>query len=55
MATKKRGPAKAPTAPAKDRWDDAREVLIVAGTPIENIEAFLDEALVYGTAHRRQF
>ena len=27
---------------------------IVAGTPIENIEAFLDEALVYGTAHRRR-
>jgi hypothetical protein len=27
---------------------------IVAGTPFENIEAFLDEALVYGTAHRRR-
>jgi uroporphyrinogen decarboxylase len=28
---------------------------IVAGTPFENIEAFLDEALVYGAKHRRQF
>lgn len=28
---------------------------IVAGTPFENIEAFLDEAVRYGTAHRRQF
>jgi uroporphyrinogen decarboxylase len=27
---------------------------IVAGTPIENIEAFLDEALAYGTAHRQR-
>ena len=26
---------------------------IVAGTPIENIDAFLDEALTYGTAHRQ--
>jgi uroporphyrinogen decarboxylase len=26
---------------------------IVAGTPIENIEAFLDEAVRYGTQHRR--
>jgi uroporphyrinogen decarboxylase len=28
---------------------------IVAGTPFENIAAFLDEALNYGTQHRRQF
>ena len=28
---------------------------IVAGTPIENIEAFLDEAVTYGQAHRRKF
>lgn len=28
---------------------------IVAGTPFENIQAFLDEALHYGIAHRRQF
>jgi uroporphyrinogen decarboxylase len=28
---------------------------IVAGTPLENIEAFLDEAVQYGTAHRQQF
>lgn len=28
---------------------------IVAGTPFENIEAFLDEAVRYGTAHRTQF
>jgi uroporphyrinogen decarboxylase len=28
---------------------------IVAGTPYENIEAFLNEAVGYGTAHRRQF
>lgn len=28
---------------------------IVAGTPFENIEAFLDEALHYGSYHRRQF
>jgi len=28
---------------------------IVAGTPMENIEAFLDEALCYGLQHRRQF
>jgi uroporphyrinogen decarboxylase len=28
---------------------------IVAGTPIENIEAFLDEAVNYGAAHREQF
>ena len=27
---------------------------IVSGTPIENIEAFLDEALRYGTEHRRR-
>ena len=28
---------------------------IVAGTAFENIEAFLDEAVQYGTAHRQQF
>ena len=28
---------------------------IVSGTPIENIEAFLEEALEYGETHRRQF
>jgi uroporphyrinogen decarboxylase len=28
---------------------------IVAGTPFENIEAFLDEAVNYGTAHRANF
>ena len=28
---------------------------IVAGTPFENIEAFLDEALRYGSDHRRGF
>ena len=28
---------------------------IVAGTPLENIEAFLDEALCYGTVHRSRF
>ena len=28
---------------------------IVAGTPIENIEAFLDEAVRYGAAHRARF
>jgi uroporphyrinogen decarboxylase len=28
---------------------------IVAGTPFENIEAFLDEALRYGAAHRAQY
>ena len=28
---------------------------IVAGTPLENIEAFLDEALRYGEEHRRSF
>lgn len=28
---------------------------IVAGTPFENIVAFLDEAVRYGTAHRTQF
>ena len=28
---------------------------IVGGTPIENIEAFLDEAVTYGSAHRRAF
>ncbi|MBN1219024.1 MAG: hypothetical protein JXM69_08850 [Anaerolineae bacterium] len=28
---------------------------MVAGTPLENIHAFLDEALRYGAAHRRQF
>ena len=26
---------------------------IVSGTPIENIEAFLDEALIYGSRHRK--
>ena len=28
---------------------------IVAGTPFDNIDAFLDEAVRYGIAHRRQF
>jgi len=28
---------------------------IVAGTPVENIEAFLDEAVRYGAAHRARF
>jgi len=28
---------------------------IVSGTPLENIEAFLDEALKYGLWHRKQF
>jgi uroporphyrinogen decarboxylase len=28
---------------------------IVSGTPFENIDAFLDEAVHYGAAHRRQF
>lgn len=28
---------------------------IVAGTPFENIEAFLDEAVIYGKQHRRQY
>ena len=28
---------------------------IVGGTPFENIAAFLDESVRYGTAHRRQF
>lgn len=28
---------------------------IVSGTPFENIEAFLDEALLYGTKHRSQY
>ncbi len=28
---------------------------IVSGTPFENIEAFLDEAVRYGSAHRAQF
>jgi uroporphyrinogen decarboxylase len=28
---------------------------IVGGTPFENIEAFLDEAVTYGAAHRRSF
>jgi uroporphyrinogen decarboxylase len=28
---------------------------IVAGTPLENIEAFLDEAVRYGAAHRAQY
>jgi uroporphyrinogen decarboxylase len=28
---------------------------IVAGTPFENIEAFLDEALRYGAAHRKRY
>jgi len=28
---------------------------IVAGTPFENIEAFLDKAVQYGTAHLQQF
>jgi len=26
---------------------------IVAGTPFENIEAYLDEAVKYGSEHRR--
>jgi uroporphyrinogen decarboxylase len=25
---------------------------IVAGTPLENVDAFLDEAMIYGTTHR---
>ncbi len=28
---------------------------ILPGTPLENIEAFLDEALTYGAEHRKQF
>jgi uroporphyrinogen decarboxylase len=28
---------------------------IVADTPFENIEAFLDEAMRYGTQHRQEF
>jgi hypothetical protein len=28
---------------------------IVSGTPLENIEAFLDEAVKYGTKHRGLF
>jgi uroporphyrinogen-III decarboxylase len=28
---------------------------IVAGTPFENIEAFLDESLTYGSLHRQKF
>ena len=28
---------------------------IVSGTPLENIEAFLDEALRYGQEHRGAF
>jgi hypothetical protein len=28
---------------------------IVSGTPIENIHAFLDEAVNYGTKHRQNF
>lgn len=28
---------------------------ILPGTPLENIEAFLDEALTYGSEHRKQF
>lgn len=28
---------------------------IVAGTPLENIEAFLDEAIAYGREHRRRY
>jgi uroporphyrinogen-III decarboxylase len=28
---------------------------IVAGTPFENIEAFLDQALRYGAAHRKRY
>jgi hypothetical protein len=28
---------------------------IVSGTPFENIEAFLDEAVRYGAEHRRRF
>ncbi len=28
---------------------------IVSGTPFENIDAFLDEALTYGAAHRKTF
>ena len=27
---------------------------IVSGTPFENIEAFLDEAVLYGRAHRQR-
>jgi hypothetical protein len=28
---------------------------IVAGTPLNDISAFLDEAVQYGTAHRQRF
>jgi len=28
---------------------------IVSGTPFENIEAFLDEAVHYGTQHRQKY
>jgi len=28
---------------------------IVSGTPFDNIRAFLDESVRYGTRHRRQF
>ena len=28
---------------------------IVSGTPFENIDAFLDEAVRYGTEHRARF
>ena len=28
---------------------------ILPGTPLENIEAFLEEALTYGATHRRKF
>ena len=28
---------------------------IVGGTPFENIEAFLDEAVTYGSAHREAY
>jgi len=28
---------------------------IVSGTPYENIEAFLDEAVIYGDLHRKKY
>jgi hypothetical protein len=28
---------------------------IVSGTPFENIDAFLEEALIYGEEHRAKF
>lgn len=28
---------------------------IVSGTPFENIDAFLDEAVTYGSIHRQSF